>query len=39
MGVRDTVFLLGWGVALVTAAWVYGLTGWAVPVLIDKGDG
>lgn len=36
MGVGDTVFLIGWGLAMLGAAWVYGLTGWAVPVLIDK---
>lgn len=35
----DRLFLIAWGVAMLTAAWVYGATGWAVPVLIDKSEG
>lgn len=36
MGFRDTAFLVGWGLAMVGAAWVYALTGWPAPGLIAK---
>lgn len=39
MGDLDTLYLLGFGAALVVAAWAYSLTGWAIPVLINRDQG
>lgn len=33
---RDELFLIAWGLAMVGGALVYAATGWAPPVLIDK---